>query len=174
MKRRHYGTSTKKSTAWPTGKDCFCTFTSMRVSLSSSTHHLLQRKWFVVWESMSIVWQTNNKSSLQAYPIGSQVVWRVPNEVVRARNEVLCVLKMTKRVDEYVFFVLFLDDGIRLVCPAEGAHVLPAVKFDRQGFWRAVLRFSCLSFIGFLVNNGIIERKRRRDQAIKHEFLQLG
>ena len=35
MKRRHYGTSTKKSTAWPTGKDCFCTFTSMRVSLSS-------------------------------------------------------------------------------------------------------------------------------------------
>jgi hypothetical protein len=31
-----------------------------------------------------------------------------------------------------------------------------------------------LSFIGFLVNNGIIERKRRRDQAIKHEFLQLG
>ena len=123
---------------------------------------------------MAIVWQTNNKSALQTYPIGSQVVWRVPDEVVRARNEVLCVLKKTKRVDEYVFVVLFLDDGIRLVCPAEGANVLPAVKFDRQGFWRAVLRSSCLSFIGFLVNNGIIERKRRRDQAIKHEFLQLG
>ena len=137
------------------------------------THVLLQRKWFVVWESMSIVWQTNNKSSLQAYPIGSQVVWRIPNEVVRARNEVLCVLKMTKRVDEYVFFVLFLDDGIRLVCPAEGANVLPAVKFDRQGFWRAVLRFSCLSFIVFLINNGIIKRKRRRDQAIKHVILRF-
>jgi hypothetical protein len=55
MKRRHYGTSTKKSTAWPTGKDCFCTFTSMRVSLPFMIDVLLQKKWFVVWERMVIV-----------------------------------------------------------------------------------------------------------------------
>ena len=74
------------------------------------TDVLLQRKWFVVWERMVIAWQTENDHFSDGDSNRSQIFWRVPDEVVRARNEVLCALKMPKRVDERVFVLLFLED----------------------------------------------------------------